>query len=299
MRYEKQTAKLTRALTGMSHSQALHMARTRDCERRNPVPDAHCAHQRAFEARLTFALIDAFPDNLQPPGAPWGIAAVRADTTSLDILPAAGICDDLLAALLPYHDRAYGGIRGASGTRVTNTDDGWWTLHDLDTGAQVRVAAPAPAIPHRTRPGVATRACRLITAPRLTREEHRDLSYFERLAQSSPDGWLEHRNVLGSRLLRRPGLIRTIAEVHGSANIYSHSSTDVVFEWCCGPSSDDIIRACRRAGVTADLAGHPLPGTAIDRGSDFSARLHVGRAELYLRHNKWICPGEQPELSAQ
>lgn len=135
MRYEHQTAKLTRKLTGMRHSHALHMARIGATERHRPVPDALTADQRAFEARLAFALVDAFPDYLQPHGFPWGIATVTSSPTSLDIHPAPGTTEHLLGALVPYHDRRYGGIRGASGARVTITEDGWWILRDLHTAA--------------------------------------------------------------------------------------------------------------------------------------------------------------------
>jgi hypothetical protein len=272
MRYEHQTAKLTRKLTGMPHTQALQMARGGDTERDRPVPDALTADQRAFEARLAFALIEAFPEHLQPHGYPWGIASVRADTDGLDIHPDPAATAYLLGALVPCHDRQYGGVQGASGTRVT-ISDGWWILHDLQTAAKVRVAAPASADPRRGRNEASPRSRRYITAARLTREERRDLGHIERIARSKPDGWLAHRNILGSRLLRRPGLVQLLAQAHGNANIYSHASMDVVLEWCCGDTSDQFSRACHNAGLTADLAGEPLPGTTINRRSDFATTV--------------------------
>jgi hypothetical protein len=151
MRHEHQTAKMTRKLTGMPHGRALHMARTGTTEPHQPVPDALTADQRAFESRLAFALIDAFPDYLQPHAFPWAIDTVRSDPASLDIFPAPAAAEHLLGALVPFHDRQYGGLRGAAGARVTTAADGWWILHDVDTTASVRIAAPASTDLRRAR----------------------------------------------------------------------------------------------------------------------------------------------------
>jgi hypothetical protein len=290
MRYEHQTAKLTRKLTGMRHGHALQMARTGATERHHPVPDAFTADQRAFEARIAFALVDAFPEHLQPGGFPWAIAAVTSNPTGLDIHPAPGATEHLLGAIVPYHDRQYGGIRGTSGARVTITDQGWWILRDLHTAASVRIAAPASADLRRGRyRGSSPRARRLIVAAALTTEERRDLAHIDRLAQSHPDHWQAHRDVLGSRLLRRPGLIQRLAQAHGHVNIYTHAGMDIVLEWCCGPTSDEFSSACGKAGIVADLAGQLLPGTTIKRSGDFVTTMKVGHARLSLQHNTWAC----------
>jgi hypothetical protein len=292
MRHEKQTAKLTTRLTGMHHAEALRLAETGRTERHHPVPDAILADQRAFEARLAFALIEAFPEQLQPQGFPWGIESVRAETSGIDIFPAPDASEQVLGALVPYHDRAYGGIRGASGVRVNTTSDGWWILRDSKTAASVRVAASATTGLRRGGNDISPRTRHFITAPRLTTEERRDLQHPHHLARSSPDGWLEHRDVLGSRLLRRPKLIQLLAEEHGFVNIYSHAGKDVVLEWCCGYSSDAISFACQKAGLISTLAGELLPGTMINRRSEYSTTMQVGHARLYLRHNTWACPRE-------
>lgn len=290
MRREHQTAKLTRKLTGMSYGHVLRLARDGTTGSRQPVPDALTAEQRAFEARLTFALIDAFPDYMQPHGSPWAIATVRTEPSTLDIFPTPGATEHLLGALVPYHDRQYGGIRGASGARITITADGWWILRDLHTTASVRIAAPASADLRRARHrGSSSRSRKLITTTHLTTEERQDFAHIDRLARHHPEQWQKHRDVLGSRLLRRPAIIHQLAAAHGHANIYSHAGMDVVLEWCCGPTCDELDRAYEQAGLTADLASVRLPGTVVKRGGDFSTTVNVGHAKLYLRHNSAIC----------
>lgn len=297
MTHKKRVAKLAHRLTGMGHSAARQLAHAGIIRQDRPIPDAATPQQRAFETRLMYALINAFPDRQQPTGFPWAIAAAIPTEHGLDLYPAPHTADRLLGALLPRYDHNYGGVLGVAGARATIAGSTWWTLHDLDSDAQVRVAATATCDPDRGRHWAAGDQTSVIDAARLTPHERSAQRHPVRLAQHKPPGWLHHRDVLGSRLLRRPGLTRWLARTHGCVNIYTHAELDVVIEWCCGPSVPDMIRDVLRAGLTSSIPEVDLSASGVTGPHDQSptATVGVGHAHLYLRRNPWLHGGFEGE----
>ena len=286
----REIARRTQTFTGMTHGHALWLAERRLTTWQRPVVEASSLAQRALETRLAFALIDAFPESVQVPGYPWAIAQAIPAGASLDLYPAPGAESRLLAGLLPRKERgSRGPSSGAYGLRGEPSSPGWWTLSDLESGAYVRVAASPLCDPAAV---AATDGNALITLPRVTTAERMTPRYLNTVARRARPGWLEHRDVMGSRLLRRPGLLNMLARPRGATHIYTHGARDIIIELCeAQPTLPDAYRWLRASGLTA-------PGDDIDVRAPrslpagyFSAHMDIGHAHLCLQHNQFPSTG--------
>lgn len=253
---KSRVAALAARLMNVSHRKALTLANSGLSWEGQPVPDSTSADQRRFEAAIAFVLTDAFREDLSIRGWSWAIQSVYPRHTGLDIYPVAGAEERLIGALLPRWDRRSGGLEGVAGLRAAHVCPGWWTLYSIASQASIRVAAPWTINPYTVTSAPAASWLRLAvtTAPTLSRRER---EYF-RWEQSTDDyphaGWHRERDLMLSRLLRRPGLARVVVEPHMVANIFQHYRMDIVFEWCCGPTLDEFHTIAVRSGLTAPIA---------------------------------------------
>ncbi|MFF3456301.1 hypothetical protein ACFYXH_18625 [Streptomyces sp. NPDC002730] len=96
------------------------------------------------------------------------------------------------------------------------------------------------------------------------------------------------RDLVLSRLLRRPALVNRAAEPHGFANCYTHHSGDLVIEWCCGDTVEAFCAALLAHGFIDSLP----PSEAIELPSRHSARL--GGDTVILRRHSACLYGREP-----
>jgi hypothetical protein len=282
----REIARRTKKFTGIDHRLALDLAEQRLTTWRRPVVEAADLAQWALEARLAFALIDAFPKSVQVPDFPWAIAQAVPVGGSLDLYPAAGAESRLLAALLPRKQRgSRDPARGAYGIRGEPTSAGWWTLRDLQSGAYVRVAASPLCNPG----AVAAReeGQTLITVPRVTVAERMTPRYLTAVARRHKPGWVAHRDVMGSRLLRRPGLLNMLARPRGATHVYTHGAQDIIIELCTEePTLPTAYQWVRDSGLATSGDDVEVRAPQGLPAGHYSAHLEVGHAHLCLRHNQ-------------
>lgn len=101
-----------------------------------------------------------------------------------------------------------------------------------------------------------------------------------------------HRDLVLSRILRRPTLVNRAAATHGIANCYTHGTTDLVIEWCCGDSLNSMFGALLAHGMIDGLPPaeaaelYPASNTALLGNRSLvlrrhdSCMIHVGQAHL-------------------
>ncbi|MEV4612631.1 hypothetical protein AB0K43_08520 [Kitasatospora sp. NPDC049258] len=240
-----------------------------------PVPDGWSGAQRSFEAYMVNVLANALRDH-QLNGALFGVATAVPAAEALTLLLDSDMADRVLAELLPRFDLDYGGLRGVPGLRA-KVQGATALVHDLSTGACVTLAKSngstfaVPADHERDRP-------LWKSSPRsLDPGEREDLALWEDRRWSDED--VEARDFLLSRLLRRPRIVNSAAGAHGWANTYSHGTSDLVIEWCCGGELDQYERWLRRSGVAATPQGlDRLRSTA-----EFPGTIDLGQGRVYLR----------------
>ncbi|WP_328300972.1 hypothetical protein OG389_26645 [Streptomyces sp. NBC_00435] len=239
-------ATLCREATGLAHHTCLKWAAAGLITRRQPVPDADGAAQRAFEAQMVYALANALRDD-QRPDSLLGFTRAEpyADGLVLGLHPA--LADRVLGTLLPHMDEALGWVRGVPGLRLT-PHGGEWVCTSVTGAAMVRLVHPdadwRPRLPphadgvtqlwrrnrHRAHPA---------EAASLEAWSHRG---------SGPD-WARSQDWLLSRILRRPRLLGVTCAAHGWANTYTRGGTDLVIEWCCSVETAELAERLRRSGL--------------------------------------------------
>lgn len=133
-------ATLCREATGLAHHTCLKWAAAGLITRRQPVPDADGAAQRAFEAQMVYALANALRDD-QRPDSLLGFTRAEpyADGLVLGLHPA--LADRVLGTLLPHMDEALGWVRGVPGLRLT-PHGGEWVCTSVTGAAMVRLVHP-------------------------------------------------------------------------------------------------------------------------------------------------------------
>ncbi|MEV4436853.1 hypothetical protein [Streptomyces sp. NPDC049585] len=248
----------------------------------SPVPDASASHQRRLEAHITHVLADGFQDR-QLNGALFGVREVRATAQHLELVLESAMADEVVHELLPRFDEHYGGIRGVAGLRVQLSSRAI-VLGDALSSARIAVTRTDG------------QAWRLPTARdgETLLGDTRGLSPEERL---EADEWAESipsfadvplRDLLLSRLLRRPALVNRAAEPHGFANCYTHHSGDLVIEWCCG---DTVEALCATLLAHGFIDGVP-PSDAVELASPQSILL--GGDIVILRRHSTCLYGRSP-----
>ncbi|WP_405990613.1 hypothetical protein [Streptomyces sp. NBC_00986] len=264
--------------TGVDYNRCLDWARVGGISRHQPVPDARTPAQRRFEALLAHTLTEPLRDS-QLDGAVLGLQGVEPDgeQPTLDLHPV--MANRIVAELLPRFDAPFGGIRGVPGLRLERAGGGW-LLVDLSSSAAVSLrhedADWQPPLPGRER---GLTAIWRDAPTRLSDIERRDLAEWD----EGRSGWPrpDARDLLFSRVLRRPLLVNAAGSSHGWVNTYNHYTYDIVFEWCCGVPAVDVAAELRDSGMTA-----PADGVDVRPSSDMEPhpeRIDMGDASIVLR----------------
>ncbi|WAL98045.1 hypothetical protein [Streptomyces sp. Je 1-369] len=274
----QRAADLCHKATDVGHQQCMNWADQGKVSRRQPVPDAATPNQRRFEALLAHHLTEPLRDS-QLDGAVLGLRGVVPDAVrpTLHLHPV--MASWIVAELLPCFDVSFGGIRGVPGLRLAHSD-GQWMLVDVSSTAAVRLKHDDPD----WRPTLRERQRGMTSiwrdAPtRLSRVERQEIAYWE--SEKVSVAYPKARDLLFSRVLRRPLLINAAASSHGWANTYNHHTEDIVVEWCCGTPATEIAADLRRSGITATAEG-------VDARPTYSRdphpeRIDIGDASLVLR----------------
>ncbi|MEV6807118.1 hypothetical protein [Streptomyces sp. NPDC051132] len=264
--------------TGVEYNRCLDWAGEGRISRHRPVPDASSPAQRRFEAVLAHTLTKPLRDS-QLDGAVLGLRGIEPDgeQPTLHLHPV--MADRIVAELLPRFDAGYGGLRGVPGLRPERAD-GHWLLVDVSSSAAVRLGHEYPGwhprLPRRERGLTAVWQ----DAPdRLSRVERQELAEWDegRAERRSPAA----RDLLFSRVLRRPLLVNKAGRSHGWVNTYTHFSHDIVFEWCCGVAAVEVAAELRESGITAAADGVVVaPSPDLEPHPE---RIDMGEASVVLR----------------
>ncbi|MEU6991238.1 hypothetical protein ABZ953_11340 [Streptomyces sp. NPDC046465] len=263
--------------TGVGYQQCLNWADESWISRRQPIPDAATSGQRRFEARIAHTLTEPFRDS-QLDGAVLGLHGVDPDPDRPALRLHPLMADRIVTELLPRFDTSFGGMRGVPGLRLQRADD-CWQLVDIRGSAEVRLNHDdpgwSPRMPERER-GI---TCIWRDAPaKCSRVEHQEIAEWD-----ADKGYLrpEARDLLFSRVLRRPLLINAAASAHGWANTYNHHTHDIVVEWCCGLPAVEVAADLRRSGITSAFEG--VDDRPAYSRAPHPERIDIGDASLVLR----------------
>jgi hypothetical protein len=253
--------------------------------RQRPVPEAPTADQRRLEAIAARELAEAL-SNGQLDGALLGIQKAKpAQEGFLWLEPHPAMAYAVVHRLLPYHDQNYGGIRGVPGLRPRSLKDGLLVLADsLSTaGLVLRVPSGFSLSPVSSDDDGDYDA---IWCDHPNSTHDKEIDFLHSWSRTFDAAGARRRDLVFSRLLRRPGILRRIGTTHGLAHTWSHWPRDIVIEWCCGASESEVKFQLRRSGFTNKLDGVE----ADDRESE--GRIWWGDTGLDLRHSLRYVPDE-------
>ena len=296
---KSRTAKRMQNATGMTYRQSYQSELDSRSYPRVAVPDPHSRSQAHFEALVAHTLADELRDRQL--GAVFGVTGVdlRAQTPILILQPT--MASRAISLLLPHYDGDYGGIRGIPGARPVLAA-GRLLIHDLLGEGSIELAMADGTLPPRPSARPDMRADWRRRTP--TTDEVEERSWQESKRNPSPgkdavEAALDARDLIFSRLLRRPRIVNRVAGGHGHVNSYTHGS-DLVFEWCCGVSHREMRDLLDQSGLIHRVTGitpwqyigdDPERGTvAIDR--------HGGshREPLLTLRSGQICPTEAADV---
>ncbi|AEN09536.1 MULTISPECIES: hypothetical protein [unclassified Streptomyces] len=275
-RNSSRLAKQIRRRTALTQSTASRLAKQVRVRLPQPIADASEPRQRRLEAHMAHVLASRFQDR-QLNGALLGVQGAQTAPGHLGLTVEPTMADEVLRELLPRLDDSYGGLRGVPGLRVRPVDGG---IVLQDSSGSARVFA-------ETSDG---RAWRLPTAEEgetplwtrplgdLSSEEHEEAEGWAGAWPTVPDAAV--RDLMLSRVLRRPGLVNRASAPHGFANCYTHHSGDLVIEWCCGDTVEAYCAALLAHGFVDGLP----PSETIELTSAHSARLG-GHTVIVRRHS--------------
>ncbi|MFF2627880.1 hypothetical protein ACFVUN_19195 [Kitasatospora griseola] len=280
-------AKTIRDSTSLTLTASFRLAHQVNVRPGPPIADAPDPRQRRFEAQLAHVLAESFQDH-QLNGALLGVQEALPNGQGLDLFLEPAMAEAVIYELLPRFDHSYGGIRGVPGLRVRG-DGRKWTLHAVGLGRVVvartdrgRIRLPVPrddevALWGR-QPGD------------LSRDEKREIEWW---ADAKGANDVHIRDLLMSRLLRRPELINRTSQPHGFANCYNHHAGDLVIEWCCGDTVEALCVALLAHGF---IDGVPRAG-AVELISQNSACL--GDATVILNRHTSCLYGNHAQAIAE
>jgi hypothetical protein len=265
---------------------------------RLPVPDPVSPAQARFEAIAVKVLAVELGDR-QVGGAVLGVEGVDLQSERLICWLHPVMARRVVSILLPRFDHEIGGIEGIPGARPRIVD-GNLVLIDLFSDAllELRVKrAKQPLAP------VVDRRCGVwplwrLADPTVEEVEERSLWGSDRnlgLGDPAEPDVFGTRDLLFSRLLRRPGITNRVAHAHGLVNSYTHGE-NVILEWCCGATAEQISKQLDESGLSFRLS-HVAPwaglGLEFEYGDISIDRLHAsgrrGLALLTLRSGQ-PCP---------
>ncbi|WP_152436811.1 hypothetical protein [Nocardiopsis xinjiangensis] len=187
------------------------------------------------------------------------------------------MANTIVAELLPVFDSDYDGVRGVPGLRLGHQGNGRLTLVDASSRSTVFLQHEdknwRPNLPSG-KPGINQL---WLDQNKLIHSERHTLHYWH---SDWGTGSRDTRNLLLSRVLRRPKIIDRAGSSHGWANTYTHSYFDLVIESCCGDDPRDISSNLIESGLLSGIEG-------VDE-EDFiptptSVNMGVGSANICVR----------------
>lgn len=293
------TAVLMKTATGMDYSQCRRSELANRSWHRLPVPDPCSSSQGRFEALVVHVLAEQLCDR-QLDGAVFGVTGIdlRADTPTLILHPR--MASRVISLLLPHYDSDYGGIQGLAGARARTSRGRLFVIDQLGEATIELVVARSAALPlPEPRPDVRADWRR----PTPTAEEVEERSWWGSeknfgLGAPADPAIFGARDLLFSRLLRRPRLINLVAGGHGHVNSYTHGD-DLVLEWCCGVGNREMRGLLDASGLTYHLphvAAWNRLGDDPERGSisiDRSVPNRPHGSPLLTLRSGQPCPSAQ------
>jgi hypothetical protein len=286
------------AATGMGYKQCRLVELDKRSWWRLPVPDPVSPEQARFEAIAVKALAVELGDR-QVGGAVLGVEGVDLQSDRLICWLHPVMARRVVSTLLPRFDHEHGGIEGIPGARPKIVD-GNLRLADLfsDASLELRVRRSRQPLVPLTDPGSGVRPLWRLPGPTVEEVEERAWWGSDRnlgLGNPAEPGVFETRDLLFSRLLRRPGITNRVAHTHGLVNSFTHGE-NVILEWCCGASAEQISKLLDESGLSFRLS-HVAPwaglGLEFEYGDISIDRLHAsgrrGLALLTLRSGQ-PCP---------
>ncbi|WP_405482367.1 hypothetical protein [Streptomyces anulatus] len=271
-------AKKIRDQTQLTLSTASRLARQANNYLGPSIADSPDPHQRRLEAHMTHVLASSFRDH-QLNGALLGVREAEPEAQGVKLTLESDMADEVLRELLPRFDHDYGGIRGVPGLRVRGSKRRS-VLHDAVSPAQVTVTR-ADGGSFRLPSARDDEALLWNRFPDgLSGDEKQEA---EEWTDSRGINDLRVRDLLMSRIMRRPGLINRTAAPHGFANCYTHHAGDLVIEWCCGDTVETLCAVLLAHGFADDVPR----ANVIELVSRHSA--HLGdRTVILNRHGSCL-----------
>ncbi|MFH9351986.1 hypothetical protein [Kitasatospora sp. NPDC017646] len=246
---------------------------------KHPVPDATTPAQRRFEAMVAGVLANAFRDR-QRDGAVLGVLFATHDGDGLTLHLHPEMANEVVGELLPDWAgarRVFGGVPGAR----WSLRNGQFVIENAIFPARITLAR-ADGVPL----GGAIPLPDEIVMPALQSEVTR-ANDWARVGSPAV------RDLLWSRILRRPTLLNRAAAAHGAANCYAHDVFDLVIEWCCGDSVEALF---------ATLLAHGLAdGLVVADAAELyraSATAAIGSRSVVLRRHDHCDHGGSPDAPA-
>ncbi|MFF4157508.1 hypothetical protein [Streptomyces sp. NPDC001678] len=270
----ERAAKACAGATGVPLGRCRKWAREGLISPHQPVPDASSAPQRQLEAFAANTLANTFRDH-QLDGSVLGVVKAEPSSDSLDLQLHPVMANHVIAALLPRVDWEYGGLEGVPGLRPRDRA-GQLVLEDVSGRAALRITQPAGErlrLPQGRRGELAMWRK---SPRRLHGSEEPDLSSWQSGSRQRERSFA--RDYLLSRMLRRPRLLNRAAKAHGFANSYTHGYSDLVVEWCCAASVEEMASLLRRSGLTAQPASLVCATT-----ESFLGNLDLGPSRVVIR----------------
>ncbi|WP_193518217.1 hypothetical protein [Nocardiopsis kunsanensis] len=251
-----------------------------------PVPDASSPSQKSFEAFVVHVIAEALRDK-QIDSAILGIKKVepRPEGPIFHLHPE--MADTIVSELLPVFDSDYGGVRGVPGLRPRRYHNGRLALADASSGSTVFLQRN-----HKNGRDETWRPSILYGAPgtkqiwldqnQLTLSERHELHYWRSDLEPSAS---HLRDLLLSRVLRRPKIVDRAGASHGWANTFTHSYFDLVIESCCGDDPRDISSDFIESGLLSGIEEIDEKNIA---SSIHSVNMGFGSANICVRR---LSPG--------
>lgn len=243
-------------LTGEGHQQAQASYHPHGCTPERPVPAAVSRSQRELEACALYELIRWHSPFRDHTDVPLGIVKVRPLPDRLIVHPAPGLAAEMVLHLLPHYVESYGGVIGIPGLRLAGTParrDPYWKLTVLDTAASIWITA-APdhhLLPDRHPDDHPLSPYRPLWHHPARHPDEREAGYL------MPEAWRDTYDVdelidLLSGVLRRTYLFDQLW-TGCDFNPYEHCRTDLIVEWCCGPSLSERVDLWLGSGLGLEV----------------------------------------------
>ncbi|MEU4120598.1 hypothetical protein AB0F71_39715 [Kitasatospora sp. NPDC028055] len=246
---------------------------------KHSVSDTTDPGQLRFEAMVVSALANVFRDR-QRDGAVLGVLFTTHDGDGLTLHLHPAMADEAVGQLLVGPMATHRMVGGVAGVRWS-VRSGRLVIESAILPARITLlrADGAPLGAPRELPGEFVIPVHQAEVTRADKWDQAD----------APDV----RDLLWSRLLRRPALLNRAAAAHGVANCHTHGRSDLVIEWCCGDSVEAVFAAMLAHGLADGLD----PVDAAELHSASATAMIGGRTVVLRRHG--LCDhGGPPDAPA-